>query len=252
MIAGCNEIVVLIAAQPEGQSWSKAVRRRFLDHLKECEPCAREYAMMAAVCQATGMAETVAPSRLRPLSAGRWGGGRRRWTLGAVGTLAAAACVALLLVLPRGTIEQGLVNDMQVVFRPGRETLGDPGAQVDGFKVSLELRRNSYVILAVRDESGGIEEIQDESQEHVALPLAGSESIPRAGAYAMRDSLGRVRTHVIILACEAPVSDDAWFSRPREPAVSGPDLPANLERVRKQMAERFGCDVRVAPIPKSR
>jgi len=246
----CNEIVALVASQPEGRSWSQAVRRRFIAHLKECDECAREYAIMAAVCESAatdeGSSRVLGP---HGGAAGYWGTAKGKWTLGAVGTLAAAACVALVLLLPVGTVEQGLVSNMQVAFRPGREVLGDPNARIDGFSVAIELLRNSYVILAVRDESGNVEEIQGEGEASVATLLSGSKTIPGEGAYAIRDSSGRLRTHVIIMACEKRVTDTAWHSRPREFVKSGPELAAGMERVRKDLAERFGCDVRVAPIP---
>ncbi len=253
LMAHCKEILVLVASQPEGQSWSKAVRHRFIAHLKDCDECAREYAMMAAVCES---AATTEDSKLVLRPHGRmadyWGTAKGKWTLGAIGTLAAAACVALALLVPPGAVERGLVSDMQVAFRPGSEVLGDPDARMDGFSVSLELTRDSYVILAVRDESGSIEEIQEESQASVGRQFSESATIPSEGAYAIRDPSGRVRTHVIIMACAKPVTDAAWYSRPRESVSSGPELTGGMEQVRKDLAQRFGCDVRVAPIPRSR
>jgi len=267
---GCDDILALIAAS-EAVALSDDSKHRVHTHMDSCEQCRRKYSTMVAVglCLASSAAEDLPPEitdaeiearvragvaaanaqdsrsvlQFRPAKPRRI---RTPRIFAFLGVTAAAACLAIFLLLPDQSEEKVVFGDMNVLFRPGRATLGSSN---DGFQVEVVLKRPAHVILAVRDDRGVIEEIQDEAQEHVAVRVDGTKALPSKGAYALRDANGNTRTHVIILACEKPVSDVEWFGRPKQTVESGPDLAARLERTRGELEDHFKCDVRLAPIP---
>jgi hypothetical protein len=260
MSTECANLRSEIDAAPPGVPWAPSLREKVRTHLDTCDKCRAELLVEAAIAdgwaakapdlvvddqrvidriQATLRDRADRRNRLQPLY--------RLWPWGL--PVAIAACLGFFFLRNSMTAEYNILGDTRAIFVPGREKLGGPDTRPDGFEVSIGVKHPAFVILAVRNERGLIEEIQDGSHEHVAFRWEPTQVAQTVGPYAIRDSTGSNRTHVFVLGCDKDVSDSAWFARPQQSVPTGPDLLRTLERVRKEVADYFHCEVSLTPIP---